>query len=390
MFGDVKLIPDKSSYKIAPWNYDIGLCFVNLANHDSTPFPLCGRSLFQSTAQRLRKEHGLELRIGVEIEFMVMKKVDSADGGVPKYMPVEIGSWAAGRTTLDFDEDLAAIARQLKQAGIVFEQMHKEAMPGQFEITLRFDEALKMVDNYLTTRMIIAKHFQKKDLVASFLPMHPGIPMGNGNHVHFSLWKVEGVREPVNITGDTTQENKMSVVFQQFLAGIIHHFNALTQFMAPNHIGLQRLQPHRSSGGYLCWGMDNKEAPIRVISPEVGQGVSHVEIKSFDHMANLPLALAAMVACGLEGIEKKRNLPAPCNFLPYLLDEATRSAAGITLLPQSFAEKKQALMGEGGQAIRDLMTSAALTNYLLVNEKDDQIPSAMTDEQQVFCLINKF
>jgi glutamine synthetase len=92
--------------------------------------------------------------------------------------------------------------------------------------------------------------------------------VGNGGHVHISLWKVNGVDKPFNIVGDPSTEYLMTPFFQKFMAGIKYHFPALTQFMAPTHNSIRRLvESGHWEGNFIVWGYDNKEAASPVQFP---------------------------------------------------------------------------------------------------------------------------
>jgi glutamine synthetase len=102
--------------------------------------------------------------------------------------------------------------------------------------------------------------------------------VGNGGHVHISLWKVNGVDKPFNIVGDPSTEYLMTPFFQKFMAGIKYHFPALTQFMAPTHNSIRRLvESGHWAGNFIKWGYDNKEAVLRIPCrvPKGEKGLSH-------------------------------------------------------------------------------------------------------------------
>lgn len=91
--------------------------------------------------------------------------------------------------------------------------MHKESSHGQFEISIKYDEVFRSIDNYHIARMTIQKHFEKKGLKVTYLPKIDKDQTGSGAHVHLSLWKVEGLTTPVNVTGDEFSMFKMSEAF---------------------------------------------------------------------------------------------------------------------------------------------------------------------------------
>lgn len=81
-YQDVRIIPDKSTYRVCPWNPTYGLCFANFENLDGTPFEMCSRSMLKRACTGLRKNYGIEMRIGIEIEFTLCKKVETTENGI--------------------------------------------------------------------------------------------------------------------------------------------------------------------------------------------------------------------------------------------------------------------------------------------------------------------
>jgi glutamine synthetase len=164
----------------------------------------------------------------------------------------------------------------------------------------------------------------------------------------------------------------MSATFENFSAGIIHNLPALMQFLAPHHNSIRRLLPGCFAGNYHFWGYDNKEAPLRVTQPLPNQGVTDIELKSFDHTANMYLAFAATIACGIYGIRNGMKLPPPCIGDPSLLTEEVRQQRNIQVLPHDFSERKEFILygskvdNSIGKPIRELFTPRALRNYLAI------------------------
>ena len=134
-------------------------------------------------------------------------------------------------------------------------------------MSIKFDEVTRSIENYIIARMTLEKHFEKKGLIVSFVPKLSVSQLGNGAHVHLSLWKVDGVNQPTNISGDEFSIHQMSEAFHNFTAGVLLHYPALSQFMAPQHNSLRRIKSSSFVGNFVCWGIDNKETPIRAVAP---------------------------------------------------------------------------------------------------------------------------
>lgn len=141
LFTDNFLIPDLGTFRVCPWNPKIGLVFPSIFKLDRTPNVNCPRGLLRKACQELRSQYGLELRVGVEIEFILLKK----DG--TKYEPIENGTYSTINALSLYEDDLLEINRQLKQAGIKVEQIHKEAGFSQLELCIRYDEVFRSLDN---------------------------------------------------------------------------------------------------------------------------------------------------------------------------------------------------------------------------------------------------
>ena len=96
------------------------------------------------------------------------------------------------------------------------------------------------------------------------------------------------------------------------MAGILRHYDALIHLLSPSPNSLRRLVPDFCSGVYKIWGIENREAPIRLIEPDKpSDTVSHFEIKTLDHTANTYIAIAAIIVAGIEGLKHKLTLPTP-------------------------------------------------------------------------------
>lgn len=129
------------------------------------------------------------------------------------------------------------------------------------------------------------------------------------------------------------------------MAGILRHFDALFHFLCPSPNSLKRINVSSYVGAYKVWGIENKEAPLRVVIPlkPSEEGVQHFEVKSFDHTANHYFAMAALVSLGTLGLKESLRLPTPFNEDADLLTEEQRNELGITRLPLTFEERKDVI-----------------------------------------------
>jgi glutamine synthetase len=179
--------------------------------------------------------------------------------------------------------------------------------------------------------------------------------IGSGSHVHLSLWENDQ-----NVFMGSSKDNfyGMSKTGAQFLAGVYHHLSSILAFTAPHPNSYDRIQPNTWSGAYLCWGKENREAPLRTACPPGVpiDLVSNFEIKSFDACANPHLGLAAIVAAGIDGLRRGLKLPEPIESNPA--DYASK----LKRLPQNLQESVESLSGDKvlHELIGDKLVTAAI------------------------------
>lgn len=165
------------------------------------------------------------------------------------------------------------------------------------EIVVKYDEVIKAIDNHDTAREIIKNHFRKKGLRACFLPK-TSETSGNGAHLHLSIW-----RGDENVFGDSSRNYGISEDGEAFMAGILKNYSALLPFLAPSANSMKRILPSYFVGAYKYWGIENKEAPIRLPKPLYkSDPVSNFEIKTLDNTTNMYYAVAAVIHLGAQGI----------------------------------------------------------------------------------------
>lgn len=192
---------------------------------------------------------------------------------------------------------LSEIVASLHSMNIVVEQVHSEIGYGQYEVVLGYTSCEQAADNLVYTREIIRSVARKHGLLATFVPKYSVDDLGSGSHVHISLSE-----NGQNVYMGRNEEDRygMSKIGEEFMVGVLDHLPSILAFTAPIPNSYDRIQPNTLSGAYLCWGMDNREAPLRTACPPGTPGgfVSNFEIKVFDGCANPYLGLASVVAAG--------------------------------------------------------------------------------------------
>jgi glutamine synthetase len=334
--GEIRLVPDLDTFRVLPYAPASGAVLTDHVGVDGTPAPVCQRSFLKRMSGRLA-ERGLSLRVAFENEFSLATRVDGA------YVPIDSAlcfSTIAMSAAQDYVDELAAA---LDAQGIPLEQYYAELGHGQQEISTAHAPALRAADEQLLVRETIRGLATRRGLVASLAPKPWPDNAGNGGHVHFSLW--EGERNSFFDGGDP---DGLSAEARAFVAGVLVHLPGLCGLTAPSFNSYHRIVPQYWAGAYVCWGFDNREAPVRVASVFGGaeEASTNAELKACDASCNPYLALGGLIAAGLDGLERGLEPPEPVAVDPATIAEDERMRRGIARLPETQAEALDALAAD--------------------------------------------
>jgi glutamine synthetase len=237
---------------------------------------------------------------------------------------------------------ITAIVDALEAQGLQVEQYYAELAHGQQELSIRHSAGLEAADKHITYRETVRGVAQQHGFLASFAPKPFVDQAGNGCHLHFSL---VGKDSRTSLFHDPAAPYQLSVVARQFIAGVLEHLPALVALTCASVNSYRRLQPQAWSSAFTCWGPDNREAAIRVVSPFAGdeEGTVNAELKACDHSSNPYIALGALIAAGLDGVSRELQLPDPILVDPSTLSDAERAERGVRRLPGSLPEALDAL-----------------------------------------------
>jgi glutamine synthetase len=354
--GEVRLVPDLETFRVLPYAPSTGAVVTSHIGLDGEPAPVCQRSFLERMEARLA-ERGMTMRCSFENEFSLATKVDG------EYVPLDSGlcfSTISATASQDYADDLAAA---LDAQGIPLEQYYAELGHGQQEISTPHAPALQAADEQLLVRETIRGVAAIHGLIASLAPKPWPTNAGNGGHVHFSLW--EGYR---NRFFDA--ENGLSQEARSFIAGVLAHLPALCGLTAPSFNSYHRIVPQYWAGAFTCWGYDNREAPVRVASVFRGseEASTNAELKACDATCNPYLALGALLAAGLDGLERGLEPPEPVSVDPATLSEDERARRGIVRLPATQEEALDALAAD--ELLLDALGPTLAQAYLAVRRSE--------------------
>jgi glutamine synthetase len=360
--GEIRLVPDAATFSVLPWTPSSASLLCDQLDHDHSDWGACPRSFLKDVIGRAR-ERGIVVEAAFENEFYLAREQDGV------YVPFD-NAPVYSSIGLDLSAQVMHdIVHALAQQGLVVEQAINEYGPGQQEISIRHSPALSAADNQLKLRDTVRGVALKHNLLASFAPKPFPDAIGSGCHVHLSLWDTARKR---NLLYDAEQPGSLGETGRQFIAGVLAHLPALLALTCPSYNSYRRLQPHAWASAFTAWGFDNREAAMRVVSPfwDREEQSFNVELKAVDASANPYLALAGLILCGLDGIERGVDPGQPCEHDPAALSDAERERRGIRRLPTTLDAALDALEHDTllTEAMGDFMSRA----YLAVRRSEER------------------
>ncbi len=358
--GEIRLVPDPSTFAIAPYAPHTATVLVDMQTLDGQPYAADGRFFLKRMIARA-DDHDLSLIAAFEPEWSLAIKTGD------QFTPIDdsgcFTSTGMNMAAPVIDDIVAALESQ----GMTVEQYYAELGWGQQELSIRHAPALQAADHHIMYRETVRGIALKHGRYASFAPKPWGDQAGNGCHLHFSGWTKD---QRVNRFYDADGEYNLSTLARQFMAGILDHLPALVALTCASVNSYRRLQPQMWASAYRAWGPDNREGALRVASPFKGHEAesTNVELKSSDSSANPYISLAGVMAAGLDGIERQLTLPPPVTVDPHTLDESERKKIGADRLPTSLKEAIANLKTD--RLLLDAMGERLATSYIAVKELD--------------------
>ncbi|WP_207945030.1 glutamine synthetase family protein [Actinomadura rubrisoli] len=372
--GDVRLHPDLD--RLVPMAALPGWAHAPAARYaqDGTVHPLDTRALLRRETARLAAD-GWSVRTAFEIEWAVS---DSDGDG---FSPACHGP-AYGMTRIsELSGYLRDLLRALDASGVSVDQLHPEYAAGQYELSVAAEDPVGAADTAVLARETIRAVSMEHDMIATFSPKVEADAVGNGAHVHLSLWREDAAEGAVNAMAGGGGPCGMTAAGASFAAGILHRLPALLAVGAPAVASYLRLVPSHWAGAFACWGPENREAALRFITGAQGERASaaNLEVKCFDGAANPYLALAALLAAGRAGIGAELALPEPVEVDPASLTADERSARGIRPLPSSLAESVAAF--EADLVLREALGEAVTDTVSAVRRGEIELLDGATPQE---------
>ena len=293
---DIAAVPDPNSLIVLPWQPNVGWLASDVYL-DGEPFAAAPRVIFKQVLKQC-EDRGYSYKTGVEAEFFLLKQnergyqiADVMDNAVrPCYDQQNL------MRQFDF---ISTVMGYLEQLGWEPYQCDHEDANGQFEINWTYNDALVTSDRHVFFKYMVKTLAEQNGLIATFMPKPFSQLTGNGAHVHMSFWSDEA-----NVFADPSDEMGLSNLAYECLAGVLTHGRGLSALCNPTINSYRRLGAVTTTSGstwsprYISYGGNNRTHMIRI--PEGGR----FECRLLDGSTNLYLALAGVLAAGLEGMEK--------------------------------------------------------------------------------------
>ncbi|MGI8384365.1 type I glutamate--ammonia ligase [Robertmurraya sp. P23] len=328
--SDMYLYPDLDTWVIFPWTAEKGKVarlICDIYNPDGTPFAGDPRNNLRRIIKEMQDLGFSDFNLGPEPEFFLFK-LDQA--GEPTLELNDNGGYFDLAPT-DLGENCRRdIVLELEEMGFEIEASHHEVAPGQHEIDFKYADALSACDQIQTFKLVVKTIARKHGLHATFMPKPLFGVNGSGMHCNVSLFK-----EGKNAFFDPTGNLELSDTARQFIAGIIKHAPNFTAVTNPTVNSYKRLVPGYEAPCYVAWSARNRSPLIRI---PASRGIStRVEVRSVDPAANPYLAMAVLLAAGLDGVKNSLTPPAPVDRNIYVMNKEERQAVGIEDLPATLA-----------------------------------------------------
>jgi glutamine synthetase len=340
--SDMMLRLDPDTYQVLPWSEaerKRARILCDIYSSDGAPFPGDPRGALKRILAKIG-EKGWCFNTGPEPEFFLLRR----DGTSIHPVPHDSGSYFDFSARDEAQRVRSQIMMALQSMGLNVEMGHHEVALGQHEIDFRYADALVTADNVVTLKYTAKAIANIHDLTATFMPKPVFGINGSGMHTHISIFDRGGN----NLFSDPKDEFHLSPMAYSFMAGLIAHARGMCAIVAPSVNSYKRIVPGYEAPVFVCWAQINRSALVRIPRYTPGNDkATRIELRYPDPSCNPYLAFTAMLAAGLDGVEKKLKPPAHVNNVDvYHLTPEEVAARGIPILPGSLAEALEALSAD--------------------------------------------
>lgn len=370
--AEIAAIPDPSSLVQLPWEPTVGWVASDVY-FEGEPFEAAPRMILGRVVDRC-EAMGYTYRAGVEAEFFLLKKTESGYAIADERDTAQRPCYDQLNLMRQFDL-ISTIVGYMEDLGWEPYQCDHEDANGQFELNWTYADAKTTCDRHIFFKYMVKTLAEKRGLTATFMPKPFSGLTGSGGHVHSSLWQNNTSQESTNSFAQNADAGGLSAMGYHFLGGVLAHAKGLTALFAPTINSYRRLGANITTSGstwtprYISYGGNNRSHMLRI--PEAGR----FECRLIDGSANLYLALAGLLAAGLDGLEKETS---PGDRIDENLFARGAEFPNLKTLPTNLFEALTALK-ENDLLMETLGELGAKTFFEFKNKEWSEFCSKVTD-----------
>ncbi len=314
-YSDFELAPDFNTLRLIPWQEGAALVLADVQWLDHTPVVASPRQILRKQIANLEKA-GMQAMCGTELEFVVYKDTyeEAWDKAYRDLTPVNqynVDYSILGGSRIE--PLLREIRLGMSAAGMTVESVKGECNLGQHEIAFKYSDALSNCDQHVIYKNGAKEIAAEAGYALTFMAK-PNEREGNSSHIHLSF---RGLNGELVMTDDADKEHGMSELGRQFIAGQLTHMRELSLLFAPNINSYKRYVPGSFAPTAIRWGRDNRTCAFRLVGHGAGLRLEN-RIPGGD--VNPYLAVAGIIAAGLDGIYKKMKLEPAFTGNAYVSD----------------------------------------------------------------------
>jgi glutamine synthetase len=328
---DMLAMPDLASYTPAPWQP--GLAIVQCDPYcEGEPWPFAPRVILRRQIERLA-HLGLAMKVGAEAEYFLVRRM--ADGSIEVADLLDRAAMPCydARALTRMYDHLTTVSRHINALGWVNYANDHEDANGQFEQNFGYADPMTTADRIIVFRYMIHTLAAEGGMLATFMPKPFSHLTGNGLHMHLSMWDEDDIE--LFVDASDKRGLRMSELGYSFIAGLLEHARALTAVTCPTVNSYKRLASATPDSGaawspvFATYGGNDRTHMLRV--PDSGR----VEDRCIDGSANPYLTISAIIAAGLDGIERELNPGDPCDLNLLKLTEEEAKDRGLVSMPMT-------------------------------------------------------
>lgn len=353
--SDMYLRPDPNTFTIFPWRSQSGKVarlICDIYTSDGQPFEGDPRYILKKMVKRANEMGYDQFNVGPECEFFLF--LTDNEGNPTTITHDNAGYFDLG--PIDLGENARRdISMILDEMGFEIEASHHEVAPGQHEIDFKYTDALTAADAILTFKLVVKVIAQRHGLHATFMPKPIAGISGSGMHTNISLFK-----DGANAFCNPDDMNNLSQDAYNFIGGLVKHISSITALTNPTVNSYKRLIPGYEAPVYVAWSAKNRSPLIRV--PACKGKSTRLELRNPDPTCNPYLALAGILAAGLDGIENNIEAPAPVNKNIYEMSTTERKRKKVVSLPEDLNDAIKS-MGKS-KLVKDFIGDHIFNKYI--------------------------